>query len=598
MKKFYAKYENLIMAAMFILILMAAVIIRYDLYYDLNDDVMMKDILAGIYTGSPESRNIQMLYPLSAIISVFYRIIPAVPWYALFLCFCQFFSLFLIAFRSLRFANKTLSKAVFLLFQMIVIITTMLEHLVFVQYTITSMMPAAAAVFYFLTAEKTDSVKEILFSSIPVLILIFVSFTLRPWMLLLLMPLFCAAGLIKWGQEKVVYTKQNFTRYFALFGLVVVMLLIGQAADWLAHSSAEWRSFTKFFNNRTELYDFQEIPPYDANANFYRGIGLTEGDVNLLFNYNFGLSDTIDENTMGEIAVYASQLKKDEVPFRERFIKQFRLYVYNLTHIGEYADFPYNALVICGYVALFGLGIIYSRLSRMFIIIFLLAFVRSSLWMFILMGERNPPRITHSLYFFEMVILLALFLTEMAKIIKEDDKKHIILNDAQKKVFRFINRTYPPALMVIALVVGSGNITGMIKKTDAEFAKREDINRTWIAMQEYCHRHAGNFYFIDVYSTVNYSEKLFAKNLSRPANYEIMGGWVNKSPLYQKKLDNAFTPGMSMFTALVTLDNVYFINGNVRDIDWLSGYYNEQGVFIDLERVDVIADELEVYKLR
>lgn len=46
----------------------------------------MKDIVAGIYTGTPTGYNIQMLYPLSWAISLLYRLVRAVPWYSLFFC--------------------------------------------------------------------------------------------------------------------------------------------------------------------------------------------------------------------------------------------------------------------------------------------------------------------------------------------------------------------------------------------------------------------------------------------------------------------------------------------------------------------------------
>ena len=62
-----------------------------DYFFDLNDDVLMKDILSGAYTGVPEGHNIQMLYPISALISVFYRVFRAPDWYGIFLCFLQFF---------------------------------------------------------------------------------------------------------------------------------------------------------------------------------------------------------------------------------------------------------------------------------------------------------------------------------------------------------------------------------------------------------------------------------------------------------------------------------------------------------------------------
>ena len=74
------KYENWIIAfaAMGILAVFAGC--RFDYFYDLNDDVLMKDILAGVYTGTPEGHNIQMLWLISAFISLFYRLAGGIPW--------------------------------------------------------------------------------------------------------------------------------------------------------------------------------------------------------------------------------------------------------------------------------------------------------------------------------------------------------------------------------------------------------------------------------------------------------------------------------------------------------------------------------------
>ena len=49
--KFYRKWENWILPLLFILALLLFTSLRFDYYYSLNDDVLMKDILAGVYTG-------------------------------------------------------------------------------------------------------------------------------------------------------------------------------------------------------------------------------------------------------------------------------------------------------------------------------------------------------------------------------------------------------------------------------------------------------------------------------------------------------------------------------------------------------------------
>ncbi len=56
--------ENWIIALAVTAVLCLLAGFRFDFFYDLNDDVLMKDILAGVYTGTPEGHNIQMLWLL------------------------------------------------------------------------------------------------------------------------------------------------------------------------------------------------------------------------------------------------------------------------------------------------------------------------------------------------------------------------------------------------------------------------------------------------------------------------------------------------------------------------------------------------------
>ncbi|MCL2052205.1 MAG: hypothetical protein FWG91_10850 [Lachnospiraceae bacterium] len=584
MKTFLGKYQNYILAGVYLLVLIFFVSSRYDYYFALNDDVLMKDILAGIYTGTPEPRNIQMLFPLSLFISLFYRVIPAVPWYGLFLLLCQFGSIFLIALLSLKFIRTIFKKILLLVLQFIIITATMLEHLVFVQYTITSAMLTTAAVFCFIASDGSAPIKAFIKANLLPIILILIAFLLRPWMLLLLLPFVLVAGIFKLSQEKPAFTKLNFAKYFALFGVLLLMLLASQTIDLIATSSKEWRKFNQFFANRTELYDFQSIPEYDANVTFYHSLGFTYGEVNLLKNYNFGLSAKIDERTLGEIAGYAGERRNENLSFKERFNQQLRLYAFLLTNGGEHGHYPYNSLILLGYAMLIGLANFYSRFWRSIGIISLLISVRSLLWLFILMGERYPPRLSHSLYFIEMGILLLMILAES-------------VTPADKKAKSF-NKSFPAVMALVALIIALGNVPAMLNRTAAELETRETTNQAWLLMQEYTSTRPGNFYFIDVYSSVQYSEKLLAKMVKRPANYDIMGGWAVNSPLHQKKLNRLIAPEITMFEALLRYDNVYFINDIKFDIDWLSAYYAERGEIIAPERIDLIADKLEVYKLR
>ena len=90
-----ARRDRLI-SLIFVAVIMCVVAVGFDYYYDLNDDVLMKDILSGIYTGVPETHNIQMLWPVSALFAFLYKVCPVVPWMGVVLCLIQYVCLYLI----------------------------------------------------------------------------------------------------------------------------------------------------------------------------------------------------------------------------------------------------------------------------------------------------------------------------------------------------------------------------------------------------------------------------------------------------------------------------------------------------------------------
>ena len=59
------KNKNRILAAGFVILIAVVIGIAFDYYYHLNDDMLMKDLTSGMYTGRPEGYNIQMLFPIT-----------------------------------------------------------------------------------------------------------------------------------------------------------------------------------------------------------------------------------------------------------------------------------------------------------------------------------------------------------------------------------------------------------------------------------------------------------------------------------------------------------------------------------------------------
>lgn len=105
------KNRNRLIAIIVSVVNIAAMGILFDFYYDLNDDKVICEILSGRYSGMPSGHNMQMLYPLSELIALCYRVQRFIPWYGLFLLMCQFGCFYLVSVRLLSFCQTGKGKA-------------------------------------------------------------------------------------------------------------------------------------------------------------------------------------------------------------------------------------------------------------------------------------------------------------------------------------------------------------------------------------------------------------------------------------------------------------------------------------------------------
>lgn len=641
LKDFYKKYENIILASVVLMALLLFVGIRYDHYYDLNDDVVIKDLMAGVYTGEPEGHNIQILYPLSLGISLLYRIFPKAPVYGLFLCLCQYGCFWLIIHRSLGFCQRTVGKAGLAFVEGMMICGLFLGHLIFVQYTVTSALLAATAAFLFATWHEEGwqakgnqpesgrlanfcgrgGVTHFVKMNIPSILLAVLSFQLRTEMLELLLPLICVAGVYRWSLEDRIFTKENYRKYFTVFGAILAGMLVSFLVNWAAFRPEEWKTYVDFFNSRTELYDYQGIPSYEGNEALYEALGMTEsGQHMLLEEYNFGLDDGLDTAVLDRVIEHQKDTKQGEMGLGGRIKVMLWVYACRMwppkvrklsSGIVPY-DYPWNSMVILGYGAVFlaaivkgvGKGKKWAAYvgKRAGCLLFLFA-VRTALWMFIMWRGREPVRITHSLYLMELCILAAMLYMEYAggKTEKRDiGRKSQIPRCKQQG-------TKLAALIGMAALAGTAVLAmpEMIEDVDWEYQARGVANEVYDGMRNYARIHEGGFYFIDVYSSVSYpsgeyretpySEKMFADVDNRLANYDIMGGWLVKSPSHREKLERF---GMeSMEEGLLYHEEVYLMAELEKGTDGFVNYFRDKGIAANVELADEICGIIGVYRI-
>ena len=617
---FLKKRENWLIPAFCCLVLFLGTGMAWDYYFDLNDDVLIRDILSGVYTGEPEALTAQLLWPLSALLAGLYRVLPGVPVFGAFLWLCQAGSIFLILKRSLDAVSGSaapgkiraagtfsvsgsLKKLCLSLLETLLIAACLLYHLVFVQYTVAAGLLATAAIFTFLTVRERESERAVTFwlRCLPAALLFWLAFCLRSEMGLLLLPLAGVGGIWKWAARAMrgpVFTGRNAASFLGLFGLILAGVLACFGADRLACSDPEWQEFEALFDARTQVYDFYDasLRSFEENREFYEGLGLSETQCELLVNYNYGADDAIDAQVMEQIAAYG---RKTRGAFMHSLSEGVWLYVQRLKNnrsIVPDDQLPWLALEGGFAALLLAAAFVRWRAARkqkrqerdggnerewkdrkafpkesgILWKLLLLGAVRSGLWMYLILRERVPERISHPLYFCELVMLAWLFLDTVCGMRQISGQQSSGWQTSGPEGLPV--RVIRIAALVLSLAAVVIWLPQEAERTDAEYARREQGNAVNLAALSRYRQE--NLYLADVMSTVDFSEKLFTEKI-RPGNYDLLGGWMCKSPHSEKKL--AAFGYESMGQAVLSGENVRFVGEADTDWSWLTELLAEHG---------------------
>lgn len=582
------RLTNIILSVAAAIVLYGALALLFDFYYDLNDDVMIKDILSGVYTGIPDAHNNQMLYPLSALIAELYRIDPNIPWFGLFEIICMTLSFFLITFRILltigRYDEKrrgnavtsdsesseekvctwqiVLTKIICALFLIILFAGLMMWELVNIQYTVVAgVLTVTAAVMLYtgdpvgVSDEEKDSkgdnratvfeLKTFVRMNIPAIILVFIAFNIRSELVLLLSPLLAATAIAKWSEEKRMKDAFVICGYLGVFLSICLLMICSLSIDAAAYSSPEWKEYRRFFDARTELYDFTGVPDYEENKSFYDEAGISKKQVKLLTDYNYYEDDSIDADMLLTIA---DGVKNGKATGRSTYGKTVREAAWEYVHNMLYWDISdirhpgnseqehifsdevtqhqvFNVITVILYVCL----ICFSYLKRdksAFLKIPAFFVLRTVPWLYVYLQGRVLSRITHPLYLTEIMVLICILVKLMAEKGAGEGTY-----DKATAVSGFICILSISAMCICV-------IPGRMEYLRMSGQERDAVNRQADKLYRYTTDNDDTYFYIDTYSTVDLTEKIFDDKYVSKKNTQLLGGWMGNSPLdtYKRSL--------------------------------------------------------------
>ena len=272
---------------LFVVILFAACIFAvlagtvFTAYFTSNDDMTLLSIMSGAYTGTPDGHLIYIMYPLGYIFKSLYSLLPNILWYELFTVFmhilcvtvCTYRLSFLLSGkRNLRILSMVLF---FLLFE-----TLDLKFSIENQYTTLSAVISATAVFLsallFHSNKKTKRILQI----IVILILETVSLWIRkeaffmslPFLAVALLFSYCMDRLFAGSKEEKVIKPGFLFDYPVLLFSMLFMVSLSFVIEKNAYKDPAWETYKEFNRVRSNVFDYDLLPKYKDNVDFYESI--------------------------------------------------------------------------------------------------------------------------------------------------------------------------------------------------------------------------------------------------------------------------------------------------------------------------------------
>ena len=541
--------------------------------YAINDDINMRDIASGAYTGTPDGHLIFVLYPLGFALKSLYQLWPGIEWYGVMLVGCHVLSMWVMLSGILLYYDRPQNKPLHLwgkgkIAAYVLLYTILwLPQAVRVQFSTCSASLGAAALFWYGMGPKAAEGRRFWEDCVTAVLAVFC--------LCVRIEVFCITGafavLLFLYKEK----REGLLKGLRLVVLTGLLCLAVFGADRLAYDSQEWKDFLSYNQSRSNVYDFYEVPVYEENQDLYAKLGLSEDTVQAVSEANMLADDSVSQETFRRLDELAGRRYRQQFSMGDRLRKGVQL-------AGEnFSPSIYGYLSGMAVFLWFVLLWLSGGRKRWLGLLFWLGAVclQAALWLALGYGGRLPERVGYCLHLCSFVT--ALMLCKMAWDERKEENNLLkscpgtagtlfetdsVWGEWKQREGRRLHVWDLALFFSLAALLSWGSFA-----RTAEAAKNgQDARRMADLIEAYCLDHPDNFYFADVYSLSAHTGQVHFTN-SRPAgrdvNYMRMGDWMAFSPLSEEKLDRH---GIASVTeSLATDEGVFLLTRDDNPMEYL-----------------------------
>ncbi len=518
--------------------------------YAIADDVIMRDIASGAFTGTPDGHLIFVRYVLGFFLSRLYLLNQRIDWYGFFMAGSLFLGLAAVLYRGLSAKRNLAWKAGYAGVALGLFGIGILPHAAQFEWTISAAFLGTAALYLYITLGKED--RGQLPDKILIWFLLFLTFCIRYDVFFMVMPGFGIVFLWRFAGRK----KSEGRLYWKELLLpLVVFACVGAAAliEIAAYPGEQWEKFRRFQDSRSQIYDYTGVPSYEANPDWFLERGLDEHEVRNLRHYALYLVEDMGAEMME--ALSEESQRQAETGRKE----QLRAGL--LLSLGELANPEYICVSLPS--LLFFLGILFYafREQRKGVLLPLLLFLGAEgiLWLFLGIAGRLPERVAFSQHLVMMLGMGAYFLLLWME--KEDGTGSERPGKA-KQVF-------VSAAAVLCLAGAVLQLHSMVLKNQEKLA----VDDSYQQFKEVCKEEKEKLYFIETFA----AEPVGGASVTTHGNPGLnrcltLGDWYTSSPLDGERLEAL---GIETVEKTILEDpNTFLVVRDIEDPGFLGTYFS------------------------
>ena len=557
-----------------------------------NDDLYIKLLASGEFTGSPEAHLLHIGYFTSAILNILYKLLPSIPWYGLLLFSYGYLCIMLSLYILSKQIKRPYLRIFFSLTFSLISFTFLWIHIIELQYTTITAIVCALSLVCFYLSEESENIPSFIQKNILSIVTFFLALELRNKACIMFIPIFILIGLVK-----CIKNHKMFKPILAYFSILLLVVILSYTTKEIAYSADEWKSFRTYNTARENIVDYNGFPDYKEYQADYESLGVSfQSYISATTRYHLLLDDNI--NT--EFMVKMDSLSPDYKPTLK---EMFHGFFYR--HVISYMDRPVNLIVYVFYLFVF-LFIFVSKRWDALLDLSALFIGRMTIWTYLLFINRPIHRVTQGVYIVEFLLLLSIFLGQ--KLCFTDATNQTLQHRfSAKKLWHFIaNKKLLPKRIVLVLFLVTVIFTTVkfgiphISMISGYSKERIYFSLAYADMRKYFYEHENNLYLLDSNSFSSFTEDVFASPLPSHSNFVPLGNWLANSPW----TDNIASRRniTSYEEAAITQDNIYFVFMNTDSTNYLylENYFKSKYPNITLVICDTVytSNGLEFYVLQ